>query len=275
MITGACVGTVVPALTQLKLKWVYGVSANAMSDEFLALPEGIEFVPLTFENLPNETWSRFLGWGSYQGYWLIGSEPHTNWDGNKSVTEIAPIFMAQMDYIKAFDPNAKFIVTCSTQGQLPYNWHYPDENFIGDLWALFPSEYRDRVTGFHMHIYPRWSSGDLVKAWQVRTTVKYLRRMRLWMQQNNVLDKELWLSEVGFEEQFGPDNSASDYARCAEYLRKLLKNKNVNAWLTRLAFYVATPRANNDGGGSNNYLPLLNEIGELTTLGNVWNKGVQ
>lgn len=271
---GTCVGTVSPSLSKLKFDWAYGVAANSLSDEFLGLSKNIEFVPLTFENEPQKSWERFVSWESYKHYWTIGSEPRTAWDGNKTIEQVAPIFMRQMDYIKGFDPEAKFIVTCSTQGQFPYN-HHSEENFIGDLWALFPQQYRDWTTGFHMHIYPRWISDDPHIRWAVRYSVNYIRAMRRWMKENNVLDRELWISEFGFEQEFSPENSAEDYKHCVDYLNKLLRNQRVNEWITRFAFYVSTERPNNDGGGSNHYLPLLNTSGELSELGKVWNRAAK
>lgn len=268
---GICVGTVSPALSKLKFEWAYGVAANALSDEFLSLPKDIEFVPLTFENEPQAFWKRFLLWEQYQHYWLIGSEPRTNWDNNKTVEQIAPIFMRQMDYIKGFDPDAKFIVTCSTQGQFPYNRH-SNLNFIGDLWALFPQQYRDWTTGFHMHIYPRWISDDPNIRWSVRYLVDYIRAMRRWMNENDVSDRELWISEFGFEQEFSAENNPKDYANCVTYLKKLLRNQRINEWVTRLAFYVGTERPNSDGGGSNYYLPLLDMDGTVNALGKVWNR---
>jgi len=264
-ISGYCAGQANNSLEKLGGKWAYGVFQNAMSDEMLLLPTGVEFVPLTFEFSPNESWSRFTKWESYKGNWLIGSEPHTDWDNYRPIPEIANIFMSQMKYIKTFDANAKFIVTCSTQGQLPYNPH-SQNNFIDALWKFFPQEYKDMTTGFHCHLYPRWRSDDPKIRWSVKYLVEYVRKLRRWMTENGVGDKELWMSEFGYEGYF----EYPDYGKCVRYLRRLVNNKYLSENLTRFAFYVANNRDGN--GGSNGYLPLLDESGELTRLGFVYSK---
>lgn len=257
---GICVGTVTSGLTQLNTQWAYGVGSNSLSDEFKAMPVGIEFVPLVFENEPQANWERFIYWENYAGYWLIGNEPHTDWDGNKTAAEVAPIFAEQIDAITKMDANAKCIVTVSTQGQTPYNPHFPNENFIGDCWKLFSPETRAKVAGFHMHIYPRWISDDPVERWEIKNFVAYPRRMKRWMKEQGIADRELWISEMGYEGFL-----IEDYAKCITYLYKLLGNRWMNANIARFAFYVGTERIG--VGGSNGYLPLLNTDGQMTGLG--------
>jgi hypothetical protein len=258
---GACVGTVTPELANLNLDWAFGVYANAMADEFKNQP--FEFVPLTFENEPNVEWTKFVTWSNYGGYWLIGNEPHTAWDNNRPVADVAQVFMRQMEYIRGFDPSAKFIVTCSTQGQVPYNRH-SDQNFIGGVWNTFTPKFRRWTRGFHMHIYPRWISDDDNIRWDYRYFTRYVRGLRRWMDEQQILAREIWISEFGFEREFAGD------ARGVNYVRDVLNSRYLGWYVDRLAFYVATER---DGsGGSNGYLPLLDANGNLTDLGRVWKR---
>lgn len=258
---GICVGNITTGLKQLGATWAYGVRRNSLSDDFWHLPAGIEFVPLVFEDTPRDDWARFAGWTHYGGYWLIGNEPHTDWDNHRPIAEIARVFEWQMNFIRAFDPNAKFIVTTSTQGQTPYNPHSPTENFTDALWSALPALTRAKVAGFHMHIYPRWISDDPAERWDARKFVAYVRRMRRWMREQGIEHRELWVSEMGYEGFL----AEQDYARCVTYLDELLRHKFLNDKLTRFAFYVATESAAD--GGSNGYLPLLDAAGQLTGLG--------
>lgn len=254
-----------PASVALDSDWASGVGANWDSDEMKLLPEGFKFVPMTAENL-NPTWQRITTWANYEGYWQVGNEPRTDWDGNKSVAEVAPIFMNQMDLIKSFDPDAKFIVTCSTQGQTPYNRHNKDANFIGEIWNLFPPKYRNWTTGFHMHIYPRWISDDPAIRWDVRYFTRYVRGLKRWMTERGIPDKEIWITEFGFEGMFADD--AAEYQHCVDYVRDVLKSDYLNRTVKRIAFYVATEREG--AGGSNGYLPLLFPGGVRNALGEMW-----
>lgn len=264
---GACVGTVTPALAQLNLQWSFGVGANSMSDEFKN--QSYEFVPLTFESDPAVqalNWERFLTWENYGHYWLVGNEPCGAWDNFKPASEVAAIFVRQMDYVLGFDADAKFILTCGTQGQLPYQWHNKNAPLVGELWRNIPKRLRKKIRGFHMHIYPRWVSDDPTQRWNAKYFVRYVKGLRRWMGENGAAGREIWVSEFGFEGYFADD--ANEYARCAQYVKDVLTNKFLNKNVTRLAFYVANTRTGTDG--SNGYCPLLDENGALTDLGKLW-----
>lgn len=259
---GICAGRVIPELAHLNIDWAFGTAENSLADEFQHLPRGIEYVPLTFEQEPRAEWRRFVTWDCYNHYWLIGNEPHTDWDNQRPIADVAQVFVRQMEFIKTFDRDAKFIVTCSTQGQLPYNRHSP-QNFIGDLWTHLPREIKNQVAGFHVHIYPRWISDDPAVRWNPQLFIRYLRKLRFWMDAQELLDREFWVSEFGFEGYFA--DAPADYVRCMDYTRALLAHARLQEWVTRFAFYASHAMPS-----TNWYCGALDEKNNLTGLGAMW-----
>jgi|GEM_PF-3903094 len=265
---GACIGTVTPAVAQLNLKWAFGVYANAMSAEFLNLPPSVEFVPLTFENKPNASWAKIVENPNYQSEILIGSEPCGGWDNYRDPRDVANDYVAQMRALREIDPQAKFILTAGTQGQLPYNRHNRDTPLIESLWTNIPDDLRELIPAVHCHIYPRWISDDPDERWNVQNFARYIRGLRRWLRENGLGERKIWVSEFGFEGYFADD--PKEYTRCVKYTRELLAHPKIRRWCARLAFYPATERSGS--GGSNGYLSLLDENGALTGLGRVWTK---
>ena len=268
---GVCIGDVTPALAQLGAPWCFGVGAIATNDVMCDAPA--EFVPLTFESDPAVqalNWERFLTWDNYAHNWLVGNEPCGAWDNFKPASEVAAIFVRQMDYVLGFDADAKFILTCGTQGQLPHQWHNDNPPLVGELWKNLPKRLRKKISGFHMHIYPRWVSDDPAIRWDVKYFVHYIKGLQRWLVENGITRKEIWVSEFGFEGYFA--DNAEDYARCVQYVKDLLGNKFLQRNVARLAFYVASERTGPDG--SNSYLPLLDPTGNLTALGKIWTGNV-
>ena len=276
---GACVGTVTPELAQLNLQWAFGVGANSMSDEFKN--QSYEFVPLTFEQVPQAWWSKFLLWTNFKHFWMLGNEPCTANDGNKTPAEVARLLADQMKFINdMYAANGltvapKFILTLGTQGQAPNNPYNNNVPLIESLLTarstvdklIIKRNMYDNIFGFHFHYYPRWRSDNDAVRWDVQEFVNHANGCRDWIETWNsgvFAGKKLWCSELGFEGYFEGD------PRPAQYLTAVLPK--LNGCLDRFAFYVASGRVGPDG--SNNYLPLLDAGGELTDLGNAWSVAV-
>lgn len=263
---GVCVGNVNKNLAVLHAKYAFGTNSISLSPSvWESLPDGMLYVPCTFEVMLSENdCKKIVACSKYSGDWIIGSEPRTAWDNNNPADVVAKRFDYQIANIKKVDPNAKIIITCSTQGQLPNNPH-SNQNFIGDLWGFLSEYSKANTDGLHCHIYPRWISDDDSIRWNVKFFNQYLRQIRAWMNQNGLSGKELWVTETGFEGFFGDD--PFEYEKCVDYLGRLLDNKYTNT-LDRLFFY---PANNGYGaGGTNGYLPLLDDNGLLTGLGSVF-----
>ena len=201
MLKGAVVGTQIDAqaTNQLGLTWAYGTHETYLSPDAAQL--NCEWVQLCYEEVFDAaTIQRIMALPNYHGAWLLQNEPDLNWGkGVLPQAAASTILQKQIAAITAYDPNAKLIVGMGSMYHLPHN-RFGNPPYFPQEWDLLPVATQQRVDGFHIHIYPGIDTNDLDLMFDPPRTTEAIRGGYRWMKNHGQRDKELWVSEFGFDD---------------------------------------------------------------------------
>lgn len=264
---GVVAGEFTEQLKYLDSPLVFGVAQTAMDYASLArTPAPMQFVILTFERALGPWLDELMALPQFSGDIYLGNEPNTSWVGSPTPEAYAAYCRESIKYLNHKYPglpSLRIFLSCSTQGQLPGNWHHPTENLIGYVWGEIPPRLQELVTGFHFHAYPEWTYVEQEKVFNPYYIARYVRGMRAWMESVGIPDKKLVLSEIGFSDRYAPDDQ-----RIVDYIRELLLHPYLNRTLETIFWYPATVLEGD--GGTNKYLPLLSPHGIRNARGEMW-----
>lgn len=169
------------------------------------------------------------------GYWLIGNEPEMpNQDEVYDPVMTAKMYRELVDFIKIYDPEAKFIVG---------GWTGPEENkknwplLLKRKWSeygLKGSSLCSDIAGWHFHDYAwpgEYSSRQALSAWVSKTDdfADYLLDL--------CPAKEIWITEFGSLSANGSDAEA--VASLARGMGWMVDALEANEKISRYAWFYA------------------------------------
>lgn len=197
------------------------------------------------------------------GYWLIGNEPEGAGQDDTGLSDAAAkMYRQAVDFIKIYDPRAKFIVGgwYSLKTNDNQNW----VRTLKNKWPIFGrggSSLCNDITGFHFHGYafPNSTTGEYdLNYWKnlIDTGLDFLLGSEMCP------GKEIWITEYGSLN--GDKNDPASVRALSRAMEGMTNYLELNRYVTRYAWFYAI-----DGGASvENWLPgLFSAEGEIKPLG--------
>lgn len=207
--------------------------------------------------------------------WLLGNEPSIGTpykfadDHADPYQFVADRTIEQINAITAVDPHARMVLSMWHQFEMPFNsWRRPVG--IDEVWKRLLEYDRSvkitqrvtpRIYGFHLHVYAEGESSVPMGEYFLNSSFAYslIQRGLKWMRRNGVLDKKLWVTEIGLDKRYENQQGICYMSRLPEMIPPQVE---------RVYWYCAQQSRNNEGD-SHGYSLLIRD-GQLTHMGMIF-----
>ena len=139
-----------------------------------------------------------------------------------------------MDTIFTVWPTAQIYAAAGSQDHAPNSPHVPNSrNWLAKVWGNLDNQYRTKLTGFHIHLYPGYDKFSTTPThnpypkWS-RESIEYrIQDYYNWFELRSITGKKIILSETGTPIEGAPDTSAVNLPL---RIHRACRNKSVKRW---------------------------------------------